>query len=278
MLLELVSPRARLWRPSIVHGSLPPGARGIVLSQRAADDLGVGVGDVVTLRHPVRTGAATLGAATARVPVAGIHGNPFRQVAILDAGWARRMRLAGMANTVSVSAAAGRSPQDLQRALAGRPGVASVEEAVAPSRALDDALHQYGASLRIGWLFALALAILMAFNATTLNAEERRREHATMFAFGLGAPSVLRVTVLENLVVGVLATGAGLVLGLGILGWVIGSLVSQTVPDLGLDVALAPATLFAAGAAGLLALALAPLLTLRRLRRMDVSATLRVME
>ena len=35
----------------------------------------------------------------------------------------------------------------------------------------------------------------------------------------------MRVTVLENLVVGILATAAGLLLGLGILGWVIGSLV-----------------------------------------------------
>jgi putative ABC transport system permease protein len=276
--LELVSPRARLWRPSVVEGSFPPGARGILLSRRAADDLGVGVGEPVTVRHPVRTGASTLGEATARTRVAGIHGNPFRQVAILDAGWAGAMRLAGTANTVSVTAAPGRSPQDVQRALAGRPAVASVEEAVAPIRTLDEALHQFGGSLRIGWLFALALAVLMAFNATSINAEERRREHATMFAFGLGTPTVMRITVLEHLALGLLATVSGLLLGLGILGWVIGSLVSQTVPDLGLEVALGSTTLLAATAAGLLSLAAAPVLTVRRLRRMDIAATLRVVE
>ena len=56
----------------------------------------------------------------------------------------------------------------LQRALAGRPGVASVEEAVAPPAARSTTrCDQFGSSLRIGWLFALALAVLMAFNATT---------------------------------------------------------------------------------------------------------------
>ena len=52
----------------------------------------------------------------------------------------------------------------------------------------------------------------------------------------------------------------------------------DTFPDLGVEVALATPTLVAAAAAGLLALGLAPLFTLRRLRRMDVPATLRVME
>jgi putative ABC transport system permease protein len=276
--LDLLSPRARLWRPSIEEGDLRAGARGVLLSRRAAEDLGVGVGDAVTLRHPVRTGAAALGAASARVPVAGIHGNPFRQVAILDASWAGSMRLEGMTNTVALSPASGASPRDLQRALFGRPGVASVEEAVAASRTFGEAMDQFAAALRIGWLFALALAVLMGFNATSISADERRREHATMFAYGLGAPTVLRVSVLENLALGVLATVVGLALGLAILGWVVGSLVPDTFPDIGVEVALGPATLIAAGTAGLLALALAPLFTLRRLRRMDVPATLRVME
>jgi putative ABC transport system permease protein len=276
--LQLVSPAARLWRPSVRRGALPAGGHGILLSERATEDLGVGVGDLVALRHPVRTGGSTLGQATAHVPVAGIHGDPFRPVAILDASWAGRMRLTGLANELSVTPAPGRSQRDVQRALATRPGVASVERAVASIDTLDDALHQFGGSLRIGWLFALALAVLMAFNATTINAEERRREHATMYAFGLGAPTVLRITVVENLVLGILAAAAGLLLGLAILGWVIGSLVSQTVPDLGLDVALSSGTLIAAGAAALVSLALAPVLTLGRLRRMDLSSTLRVVE
>jgi putative ABC transport system permease protein len=99
-----------------------------------------------------------------------------------------------------------------------------------------------------------------------------------MFAFGLRPRVVLRIEILDSLVLGLLATGAGLALGAVILRWITGSLVSETMPDLGVDPVVAGGTLLAAGAAGLLALGLAPLLTSRRLRRMDVPATLRVME
>ena len=276
--LELLAADSRLWRPSFEDGGLDPGDRGLVLSRRAAEDLGVGVGDSVTLRHPVRTGAATLGSADTRARVAGIHANPFRHMAFADSGWASAMGLAGTANVVTVVPAAGKTPRDVQSALFGSPGVASVEEAAIAGRTLDDALDQFGSVLRIGWIFALALALLMAFNATTINAEERRREHATMFAFGVGPRSVLRVNVLENVAVGLLATCFGLALGTAILSWVLGSLVRETFPDLALQMAISPSTLIAAVLAGVVALALAPVATLRRLRSMDVPSTLRVME
>lgn len=273
--LELIGD-SRLWRPRFEEGSLRAG--GLVLSRRAAEDLGVRVGDRVRLRHPVRTGAATLGAAVDRARVAAIHANPFRHVAFADASWAQAMGLAGAANVVTVVPAAGATPREVQRALFGLPGVASVEEAAVPARTLDDALEQFASVLRIGWIFALALGLLMAFNATAINSDERRREHATMFAFGVRPRSVLRVTVLENVAVGVLATLVGLALGTAILGWVIGSLVRDTFPGLGLEMAIAPGTLAAAALTGVVALALAPVVTLRRLRRMDVPSTLRVME
>ena len=276
--LELIAADSRLWRPSFEAGGLDSGDRGLVLSRRAAEDLDVGVGDSVTLRHPVRTGAATLGSADTRARVAGIHAGPFRHVAFADAGWASSMGLAGAANIVAVVPAAGASPRDVQSALFGQPGVASVEEAAIASRTLDDALDQFGSVLRIGWIFALALGLLMAFNATAINTDERRREHATMFAFGVRPRSVLRINVLENVAVGILATLVGLALGTAILSWVVGSLVRETFPDLAVEMAIAPATLIAAALAGVVALALAPVVTLRRLRRMDVPSTLRVME
>jgi putative ABC transport system permease protein len=276
--IDVVDPRSRMWTPTLRAGRMPDGGKGLLLSGRAAEELGVRPGDDVTVRHPVRTGSAELGDATTRAQVAGIHGNPFRQVAIAGPAWAPLMGLAGQANTVSVQPAPGSTSLDVRRALAGRPGVASVEEAAAPTRTLQDALDQFGGVLRIGWLFAIALALLMAFNATTINAEERRREHATMFAFGLGPRVVLGVQIAESLLVGLLATAMGVVIGRGVLAWIVTSLIPETFPDLGIDAALSSTTLLAAGAAGLLALALAPVLTARRLRRMDVPATLRVME
>lgn len=259
-------------------GRAPGDGPGLLLSERAADELGVGPGDPVMLRHPVRTGPDALGEATGRATVTGIHGNPFRQIAVAGIAWAGRMGLAGAANVVSVAPAEGASPLAVRTALSRRLGVASVEAAGASSRTLHDAMGQFASVLRIGWAFAIALAVLMAFNATTINADERRREHATMFAFGVGPRVVLAVQVAEAVLVGLLATAAGLALGRVILGWIVGGLIPETFPDLGIGVAISGGTLAAAALAGVLALALAPLLGARRLRRMDVPSTLRVME
>jgi putative ABC transport system permease protein len=276
--LQVADPRSRLWTPSVDAGRRPGDGAALLLSRRAADELGVRPGDAVRLRHPVRTGRRTLGAATATAEVSGIHGNPFRQVAVTGPAWLPRMRLQGAANVVSLEPASGATPLDVRKALAGRPGVASVEEAAAASRTLRDAMDQFGGVLRIGWVFAIALALLMAFNATTINADERRREYATIFAFGVRPRAVVALQIAEGVIVGVLATLAGIALGRAILAWIVTGLIPGTFPDLGIEATLAGGTLAAAAVAGLVALALAPLLTARGLRRMDVPSTLRVME
>jgi putative ABC transport system permease protein len=277
--LQLQPAGARLWRPTVIEGDvIGAGESGVLLSERAAENLGVEPGDRITLRHPVRTGEQALGAASTPAVVAGIHGNPFRQVAVADASWARRMRLDGTADVVSVTPAPGRSAADVQAELAGREGVAGVEEAATVSRTLEEAMGEFSGVLQIGWVFAVTLALLLAFNTTAINVEERRREHATMFAYGLRPAAVLRTSIAENVIVGVLATLAGIALGRVILHWIITSLVTKTFPDLGMVIDLSSTTIAVAASTGVLALALAPLLTARRLSRMDVPSTLRVVE
>ena len=56
------------------------------------------------------------------------------------------------------------------------------------------------------------------------------------------------------------------------------SLWPRVQPDLGVQVVLSPAGLALVLALGVLVVAAAPLLTLRRLRGMDIPSTLRVME
>ena len=52
----------------------------------------------------------------------------------------------------------------------------------------------------------------------------------------------------------------------------------STMPELGLEVSLSTETLATAVALGVIAVAAAPLLTIRRMRRMDIPGTLRVVE
>lgn len=55
-LLEMVNVESDLWRPSLSRGTYPGEHPGLLISEAAARDLGVQSGDMITLRHPRRTG------------------------------------------------------------------------------------------------------------------------------------------------------------------------------------------------------------------------------
>lgn len=82
----------------------------------------------------------------------------------------------------------------------------------------------------------------------------------------------------EGVLIGLLGTAFGLGAGMLVVRWLVVSTLATTMPDLGLDVVLTGGTVLAAAALGVLAVAIAPLLTIRRLRRMDIPGTLRVVE
>jgi putative ABC transport system permease protein len=90
--------------------------------------------------------------------------------------------------------------------------------------------------------------------------------------------SGLRIAMVESLVVGGLGTLIGIVAGIGVVSWTMNDLLGDTLPDLGAVVTLAPASIVIAVTVGIGAVALAPLLMVRRLRRMDIPSTLRVVE
>ncbi|MBK5117950.1 MAG: FtsX-like permease family protein, partial [Thermoleophilia bacterium] len=162
--------------------------------------------------------------------------------------------------------------------LFGVGGAASIEAAAALGESLDKGLDEFAAVIRVVTAIAIALVLLIAFNSTAINADERAREYATMFAYGLPTRTVLRLAVLESLIVGVLATLLGLAIGIAILNWVVDVSFKEVLPELGVVVSLSATSVMLAALAGAGAMAAAPLLTVRRLRRMDVPSTLRVVE
>ena len=62
------------------------------------------------------------------------------------------------------------------------------------------------------------------------------------------------------------------------IAWITKVLLADTFPDLSARMTLAPASVVTTLVVGILAVTAAPLLVWRRLRRMDVPSTLRVME
>lgn len=278
VLLGTVAPDAELWQPVAVSGEFGPRQPGILIAATAADDLGVGVGDTVRLTHPAAGTGDGFRLATTILPVAGTHPDPLRGLVYVDAGLAEDLGLEGFANAVNVTPALGRSAADVTRALTGTPGVASVEAAVAPTEALQEAIDQYVALLLVPVGIAIVLALLIGFNSTAIGADERQREHATMFAFGIRPRAVVLLACAESTIVGLLGTAAGVGLGTALLWWIVHFQFPDVLPEVGGRVVLSPESLAAAVVAGVLIVGIAPLLTLRRLRRADVPSALRVME
>ncbi len=104
------------------------------------------------------------------------------------------------------------------------------------------------------------------------------REHATMMAFGLPPRTVLGMTATETVLVGVLGTVTGVAAGYGLLAWLTATTIASVMPEIGVTAALSAGTIAAAVLLGTATVAVAPLFTLRRLRRTDIPSTLRVVE
>jgi putative ABC transport system permease protein len=277
VLVDLVDFRSDIWRPTIERRHRAPGP-GIVLSETAAHDLGVTPGDRIELRHPRRTGPLSYEFVTSPVTVEGLNPLPLRAAAFMDRGDAGLMDLEGITNAVVVDPAPGVSASRIQRELFGAPAVGWVQPVSGYTQSIRDRLQSALGILTIVEGAVLLLALLIAFNSASINADERAREEATMFAFGLPVRTVLRIATVESVVIGVLGTAVGLAVGWILLDWLITSLLPQTFPDLGIITSVSAGTWLTAVLLGVLSVTVAPLLTVRKLRRMDVPSTLRVME
>jgi putative ABC transport system permease protein len=202
----------------------------------------------------------------------------MRFIAYANPPAASAMRLDGLVNRISVTPAAGHTAADVKRALLALPAVTAVQGAAAMNDAVDQTMSQFTQVLIITVAVAVVMALLIAYNAAAINAEERTRETATMFAYGIRPRTVLAGNVIEALLTGSLATLVGVAAGYAILRWMIGVSMRGTMPDLGMLVSVSAGTWGLVVLAGIVSVALAPVLTLRRLRRTDVPSALRVVE
>jgi putative ABC transport system permease protein len=274
LLVEVLDPASAPWQPTLIDGAA---GDGLLLTAPALRDLAVDVGDEVTLTHPDVT-ATGLALADSQIRAAGAHPYPLRPVAYLDTASAEVFGLTGAANQLTVLPDADADPDDVRRALFEVAGVAGVTSPASVADAFREAVDQFVGILAVVALVTVALALLIAFNSASIAADERRREHATMFAYGLRTRTILGMSMTETALLGVLGTAFGVALGFLVLRWMILSQLPDTLPEIGLTVDLSRNSILQAAALGIIALAVAPLFTSRRLRHMDVPGTLRVVE
>ena len=267
-----------VWTPTASEGALSQGSPGIVLADKAARDFGVGVGDDVIVTHPALVdGAFTY--STRTLPVAAIQPHPLRLNAYMDLSQASTWGFGGLANIVTGVPTDGSSLNDVKRALFGSgTGVALVQGLSETFQSLDDSLEQSKSVFLITRIFVIFLVMLIAFNTANINVDERSRDHATMFAYGIPVRRVIANLSVEGLLLGVAAVVLGGLFGYALLLWMALFLIPNAIPEVGMIVSVRWWEMAMSFVLALAAIALAPVFAGRRLKKMFIPGQLRVME
>ena len=280
VMIEALDLNNDVWTPTVVTGQRPTDATqpGILISQNAAAELGVHVGNTITLELPRRTGLFTFQMIQTEVEVSGLHPDPWRTFVYMDRAQTGLMGLDGMANLIDIIPAPGVDESALRHALFEFPTVASIisaRDAVDSTGSVLDETIRFLSGVQIA---VFALAFLIAFNTTNINLSERSREIATMFAFGVPVRTVTRMIMQENGLTGLLGTLLGIVLGILFVTWFVVERMPAILPEMRMPVTLSAQTLVTAFIVGVVVVTITPLLTVRKMAHMDIPSALRVME
>jgi putative ABC transport system permease protein len=276
--VQLLDMGNTLWTPTLIRAGTPSQEPGVFINEKAAQDLGVDIGDYVLLRHPYREGPHALRMAQTRVRVAGIQRDILRTTVYMDIRDAGVMNLQGMVNGLFVNPSPGTTVDELRRELLQIQPVTSARRVSETLEGITDLIDQFIGIFQVLQFIVLIMAFFIAFNTTRSNLDERRRDIATMFAFGTRVRTVLRMAVTENLITGILGTAAGVGLGWWFMNTTMLRLFENEAPELNAVLAISLSTFGWAVLIGIVVVALTPIFMVRRLTKMDIPSTLRVIE
>jgi putative ABC transport system permease protein len=216
---------ARFSPLEIKSGDWPHGSGEVVVDAGTAAKEHYKIGDAVTVstagvKHTFRmTGTASFG---------GVDSLGFASIAVWDIKTAQTLlHREGRFDTISVAAKHGTTRADLVKAI--EPIVpANLDVKDSEKQAKDNAanVNDGMAMIRnvlLGFgAIALFVGAFVIFNTLSITVAQRTREFATLRTLGASRKQVMRSVVLEGLVIGVVASLIGLVLGLGISKGMIG--------------------------------------------------------
>ncbi len=183
----------------------------IALPRPLADALGAHAGSRLQLAIGSRTATVPVAAVLGRDELGALAGSP---VALAPLAYAQRLGdLRGRASRVLVEAQPGRTAQvraRLERLVGNRLNVTGADQ---EARLLRRAAAPNDQSTALFAAISALVGLLFAFNAMLLTVPERRRFIADLRLEGLGDLTVLRLVLFDALMLGALASAAGLVLG-----------------------------------------------------------------
>jgi putative ABC transport system permease protein len=136
-------------------------------------------------------------------------------VALMDLPAAQRLLAKeGRVDRIDVRLAAGAVRDDVRAALAAQAaGRARIEDVTVHGRKAEDLLVSLRVLLAVAGLIAVVVGFFIIFHTVTVSVTQRRREIALLGALGVPRAAVVGWLAAEALVLGVVASGLGLVLG-----------------------------------------------------------------
>ena len=114
--------------------------------------------------------------------------------------------------------------------------------------------------------------------AATTDAVDHMEQFDEILLITVAIAAAMALLIAYNAIIGALGTAVGIAGGRALLSWLINTNMPETMPEIGTLTSVAPLTYVLALVTGTFMVAVAPLLTLRRLRRTDLSGALRVVE
>jgi putative ABC transport system permease protein len=259
-------------------GAWPEGPRQVVVNRRTAAAQHYAVGDRVVIATATGRHGFTLAGI---VSYAGEDLPPQPSLAVWDDTTAARvLDRRGRYDVISIDAVPGTTGADVASAVRPLlPANLQAKDTVSSERSAEREWNDSMATIRSFLLvfggIALVVGAFVIFNALSITVAQRTRELATLRTLGASRRQVMRSVLVEGLVLGVIASLLGLVLGLGI-----AKAMMALVGGLGLDLpegaaVVAPHTVVASLAVGTLVTLVASLLPARRATRVPPIAAVR---
>ena len=208
-------------RTRVGHEPLSIGEDGVVLAEKLANELGVGVGDTVRLAEQDEMGNAT--DKTFDLTVTGVMENYIYNYVFIGPGEYARMEGGQPAFSTYyavTSSDAGERAQfnDAVRAIDGVKTVAYNDEVIDAYKSM---LKSVGLIVIVLVVAAAALAFIVLYNLTNINITERQREIATLKVLGFTPREVSAYIYRETMLLSVIGCAVGLVLGVFMEGFVV---------------------------------------------------------
>lgn len=269
-----------IWTPVLIKGNKSTSSSfpGIILSKKTAGDLDVSVGDQIQLEHLFRESRRQYSTLNSTLEVIGIYGSQVRFWAFMDLSDSSILNCTGLINSIMLVPKSGVTADSIQKDFFRIPGYSGAQTVIRLVETYEELIELFTSVLTVMQYAVMALALLIAFNTATINFDERIREFATMGAFGTPIRTSTWMLMVESVLIGIFGT----LLGYFPLGFLVMEIfqiqVRTSMPEVNLNGVLFPESIAIIIFIGLVLVALTPLLSIRKLIKMDLPAALRVIE